>query len=386
MKHVAILGSTGSIGRQALDVIAAHDRQLTVYSLACHSNDRLLETQIAAFNPRQAVLTDRAAYERLKERYQGDTEILYGEDGLSEMVTASAVDVVLASIAGFAGLRPTVRAIEAGKDIALANKETMVAAGALVTALAKEKDSAIFPVDSEHSALWQCLQGEAKDSVQKLLLTASGGPFRGKKRNELETISVEECLRHPNWSMGRKVTVDSASLANKALEVMEAHWLFDIPYEQIEVVVHPESIIHSLIAFRDGAVKAQLGKPDMRLPIQYALFDRQRPASPWEPLDLALCGRLTFEAPDRETFPMLELGWQAGRSGGAAPCIFNAANEIAVERFLAGTLPFLAIPLAVEDVLSTAHSFQVDTLAEIEAVDAWARQNAADACEKYRKQ
>ena len=385
MKHVAILGSTGSIGRQALEVIAAHDQQLAVHSLACHSNDRLLETQIAAFKPRQAVLTDRAAYERLKERYQGDTEILYGDDGLTEIVSASAVDVVLASISGFAGLRPTVRAIEAGKDIALANKETMVAAGALVTALAKEKGSAIFPVDSEHSALWQCLQGEAKDSVQKLLLTASGGPFRGKKRSELETISVEACLRHPNWSMGRKVTVDSASLANKALEVMEAHWLFDIPYEQIEVVVHPESIIHSLIAFRDGAVKAQLGKPDMRLPIQYALFDRQRPASPWEPLDLTLCGKLTFEAPDRETFPMLDLGCQAGRSGGAAPCIFNAANEIAVEQFLDGALPFLAIPLAVEDVLAKEHSFKVDTLAEIEAVDAWARTSAVDACEKYRK-
>ena len=385
MKHVVILGSTGSIGRQALEVIAAHDQELVAFALTCHSNDQLLETQIESFKPTKAVLTDYKAYQRLSARYQGNTKLLYGDEGLFEVTTDPDADVVLSSIAGFAGLRPTLMAIKAGKDIALANKETMVAAGELVNQLAAENHCALLPVDSEHSALWQCLQGEAPESVQKLLLTASGGPFRGKKRADLLTISVEACLQHPKWSMGRKITVDSASLANKALEIIEAHWLFSIPYDQIDVVVHPESIIHSLVAFRDGAVKAQLGCPDMRLPIQYALFDKQRPVSPWKPLDLAACGKLTFEAPDLETFPMLALGRQAGQDGGAAPCIFNAANEIAVEWFLKGDLPFMSIPIVVEAVLSKEQSFKNDTLQEIEFTDAWARANALEICKKNQK-
>ena len=385
MKQVAILGSTGSIGRQALEVIAAHDQDLAVSALTCHSNDQLLETQIAAFKPPKAVLTDYEAYQRLTARYQGDTKILYGDEGLFEVTTGSCTEMVLSSIAGFAGLRPTLMAIKAGKDIALANKETMVAAGELVNRLAKEKNCSLLPVDSEHSALWQCLQGETPESVEKLLLTASGGPFRGKKKTDLANISVEACLNHPNWSMGRKITVDSASLANKALEVIEAHWLFSIPYDQIEVVVHPESIIHSLVAFRDGAIKAQMGCPDMRLPIQYALFDKQRPASPWKSLNLTECGQLTFEAPDLETFPMLALGRQAGCDGGVTSCIFNAANEIAVEWFLEGKLPFLSIPAVVETVLAKQQSFKTDTLSEIEYVDAWARANALEICKTNRK-
>ncbi len=382
MKQVAILGSTGSIGRQALEVVAAHRGELGVAALTCHSNDALLEAQLASFQPAAAVLTDYAAYQRLASRYKGPTKLLYGEDGLLEVVTDQTVNLVLSSIVGFAGLRPTVAAIQAGKDIALANKETLVAAGALVTRLAREHQCQLLPVDSEHSALWQCLQGEAADSVDKLLLTASGGPFRGKTRSELADISVEACLQHPNWSMGRKITVDSASLANKGLEVIEAHWLFNLPYDRIDVVVHPESIIHSLVAFRDGAMKAQLGRPDMRLPIQYALLDKRRPESPWEQLDLTACGKLTFEAPDREAFPMLELAYQAGRSGGVLPCIFNAANEIAVECFLAGRLPFLSIPVVVETVLSQAQSFKAEALDEIEFVDAWARTKARECCER----
>ena len=385
MKQVAILGSTGSIGRQALEVIAAHRGELGVAALSCHSNDVLLEAQLAAFQPAKAVLTDYAAYQRLAGRYRGATKLLYGEEGLLEIVTDSQTSLVLSSIVGFAGLRPTVAALQAGKDIALANKETLVAAGALVTNLARQHNCQLLPVDSEHSALWQCLQGEAPDSVHKLLLTASGGPFRGKQRAELASISVEACLQHPNWSMGRKITVDSASLANKGLEVIEAHWLFNLPYDRIDVLVHPESIIHSLVAFRDGAMKAQLGRPDMRLPIQYALLDKQRPASAWEQLDLTACGKLTFEAPDRDAFPMLDLAYQAGRSGGMMPCIFNAANEVAVERFLAGRLPFLSIPVVAETVLAQAQSFAAQTLDEIELVDAWAREKAREACTSGNK-
>ena len=385
MNRVAILGSTGSIGRQALEVIAAQAGEICVSALVCHSNDVLLEAQLASVRPGKAVLTDYDAYKRLTARYQGETQLLFGDEGLLEVVTEADTNMVLSSIVGFAGLRPTLAAIRAGKDIALANKETLVAAGALVTQQAKAHGCALLPVDSEHSALWQCLQGEATDSVHKLLLTASGGPFRGKKRAELATISVEACLRHPNWSMGKKVTVDSASLANKGLEVIEAHWLFDLPYDQIEVVVHPESIVHSLVAFRDGAVKAQLGRPDMRLPIQYALLDKRRPSSPWEPLDLTACGKLTFEAPDREAFPMLDLAYRAGRAGGVMPCIFNAANEIAVEWFLAGNLPFLSIAAVAETVLAQEQAFKADSLDEIEFVDTWARARALEACKKNKQ-
>ena len=271
MKRLAILGSTGSIGTQALDVARSHPELFRVTVLAANTNDSLIEKQIEEFCPLAAVLADAEAAERLRSRYRGRTEIRGGEKALLDAAALDEVDVVVTSMVGFAGLAPTLAALKAGKNIALANKETLVVAGELVTALAKEKGVSILPVDSEHCALFQCLQGERRDTVERLILTASGGPFRGKTTEDLRSVTVADCLKHPTWSMGRKITVDSATLVNKGLEVIEAHWLYGVPYEKIDVAVHPQSIVHSMVEFRDGAVMAQLGLPDMRLPIQYAL-------------------------------------------------------------------------------------------------------------------
>ncbi len=377
MKNLAILGSTGSIGTQTLDVVRALPESFRVMALAANRSDDKLEAQIEEFQPALAVLTDEAAAARLAKRYRGRTEIQSGAAGLLAAASLTGADVVVTSLTGFAGLAPTLAALDAGKDIALANKETLVVAGELVTRRARETGAAILPVDSEHCALFQCLQGERRDTVESILLTASGGPFRGRRREELAQVSIKDCLAHPTWSMGKKITVDSATLVNKGLEVIEAHWLYDMPYDKIQVVVHPQSIIHSMVAFRDGAVMAQLGVPDMRLPIQYALTYPERQPSRFRRLDFWNMGALTFEKPDTETFRGLKLAYEAGRTGGTAPCLLNAANEMAVAAFLAGKIGFLTIYEIIEETLSARPvkaGADYDTLCR---EDAWAREYAA---------
>ena len=373
MKNISLLGSTGSIGKQTLEVAAANPDKMKIRVLAAHTSDTILEEQIRAVEPDFAVLTDKDAAARLKARYHGKTEILAGEEGLLAAATYSEVDTVLASMVGYAGLRPTMAAINCGKNIALANKETLVAAGSLVMeAVAKNKVS-LTPVDSEHSAIFQALQGGKEDEVKRLLITASGGPFRGKKCSELETVTLAQCLNHPNWSMGKKITVDSSTLANKGLEVIEAHWLFNMPYEKIDVVVHPQSIIHSLVEFCDGSVIAQLGEPDMRLPIQYALSYPCRYHKAFDQLDLIKAGTLTFEAPDMEAFPSLRIAIDCGKVGGTLPCVFNAANEEAVYAFLDNKIKYLDIPYITEKVASLHKNIATPCIEDIERADAEAR-------------
>lgn len=378
MQHIAILGSTGSIGTQALEVIAANQDKFCVTALAAYHNDALLEEQIEYFKPKIAVLVDQKAADRLISRYSGATLILTGEEGLLAAVTHSSVHTVLTSLVGFAGLKPTIAAIEAGKNIALANKETLVAAGELITALAKEKNVKILPVDSEHSAIFQCLQGEKRENISRIILTASGGPFRGLNMKALEQVTVEDCLQHPNWSMGKKITVDSATLANKGLEVIEAHFLFNVDYSQIDVIVHPQSIIHSMVEFNDGSVIAQLGKADMRVPIQYALTYPDRVVANYPRLDFKTISALTFSEPDMITFPALQLAFNAGRSGGTSPCIFNAANEEAVYAFLKGEIRFLDIVTVIRSVAEQHKIVVQPKLSDIYSADLWARAQAKD--------
>ncbi|MEN6413153.1 MAG: 1-deoxy-D-xylulose-5-phosphate reductoisomerase [Veillonellales bacterium] len=378
MRHIAILGSTGSIGRQALDVIAANPNRFAVSALAALQKDQLLETQIEKFHPDVAVLVDKQAADRLARRYQGTTKILAGEEGLLEAATYHKADTVLTAIVGFAGLKPTMAAIRAGKTIALANKETLVSAGEIVTAAAKANHVSILPVDSEHSAILQCLQGEENKSIRRLLVTASGGPFRGFTTEQLENVSVEDCLCHPTWTMGRKITVDSATLANKGLEVMEAKWLFDIDYDQIEVVVHPQSMIHSMVEFVDGAVMAQLGRPDMRVPIQYALTYPERITADFPKMDFKTLSALTFESPDKNTFPALALAYQAGRVGGTLPCVFNAANEVAVYAFLQEKIGFSKITAVVKETMHSHSAMQHPDIEAICTADFWARHKARE--------
>lgn len=378
MQHIAILGSTGSIGTQALEVIAANQDKFCVTALAAYHNDKLLEEQIEYFKPEIAVLVDRQAADRLIRRYSGATTILAGEDGLLAAATQPIVNTVLTSLVGFAGLKPTIAAIEAGKNIALANKETLVAAGQLVTTLAKQKGINILPVDSEHSAIFQCLQGENKEKINRIILTASGGPFRGLNMEQLQQVTVEDCLRHPNWSMGKKITVDSATLANKGLEVIEARWLFDVDYSQIDVVVHPQSIIHSMVEFIDGSVMAQLGKADMRVPIQYALTYPDRVVANYPKLDFKTLSALTFAEPDVVTFPALQLAFHAGRIGGTLPCVFNAANEEAVYAFLKGEIGFLDIVIVIRSVMEKHTLVATPELDDIYNADLWARTQAND--------
>ena len=373
MKNISLLGSTGSIGKQTLEVAAANPDKMKIRVLAAHTSDTILEEQIRAVEPDFAVLTDKEAAARLKARYTGKTEILAGEEGLLAAATYSEVDSVLASMVGYAGLRPTMAAINCGKNIALANKETLVAAGSLVMEAVAKNNVSLTPVDSEHSAIFQALQGGKEDEVKRLLITASGGPFRGKKRSELETVTLAQCLNHPNWSMGKKITVDSSTLANKGLEVIEAHWLFNMPYEKIDVVVHPQSIIHSLVEFCDGSVIAQLGEPDMRLPIQYALSYPCRYHKAFDQLDLIKAGTLTFEAPDMEAFPSLRIAIDCGKAGGTLPCVFNAANEEAVYAFLDNKIKYLDIPYITEKVASLHKNIAAPCIEDIERADAEAR-------------
>lgn len=376
MKHVSILGSTGSIGTQALDVIAANLDKYKVAALAAYQNEKLLAEQIDYFKPPIAVLVDKQAADRMVRSYKGQTKILAGEEGLLEAATCNQADTVLTSLVGFAGLNPTIAAIKAKKNIALANKETLVAAGQLVMSLAKENNVNIYPVDSEHCAIFQCLQGNESKHIKRIILTASGGPFRGRTAVELENVTIEDCLRHPNWSMGRKITIDSATLANKGLEVIEAKWLFGVDYNMIDVCVHPQSIIHSMVEFIDSSVIAQMGMPDMRLPIQYALSYPERVASNFPCLDFSTLSALTFENPDTDNFPALKLAYMAGETGGTLPCVFNAANEIAVYAFLNSEIAFLDIAKVIRYTMENHVLIANPDLEQIHAADKSARQYA----------
>ncbi|HIX59405.1 MAG TPA: 1-deoxy-D-xylulose-5-phosphate reductoisomerase [Candidatus Blautia gallistercoris] len=350
MRNIAILGSTGSIGTQTLDVVRANG-DLRISGISAGRNVRKLEEQVREFSPRLvAVWEEQAARDLAVRIADTDTKVAAGMDGLLELSVMADVEVLVTAIVGMIGIRPTMEAIQAGKDIALANKETLVTAGHLIMPLAQEHQVKILPVDSEHSAVFQCLNGETQKEIEKLWITASGGPFRGKKRNELAGVTVEDALKHPNWSMGQKITIDSATLVNKGLEVMEAKWLFGVDVDRIQVVVQPKSIIHSMVEFADGAVMAQLGTPDMRLPIQYALYYPQRRYLSGERLDFAKLGTLTFEEPDVETFLGLPMAVEASRTGGSMPTVFNAANERAVAKFLRGEIGFLDI----YDVIASA--------------------------------
>ena len=373
MKNITLLGSTGSIGRQTVEVALANPDKIKIKALVAHKSDELLEEQIKVLQPDLAVLSDKEAAARLTSRYHGRTEILAGEEGVLAAATYAGSDTVLASMVGYAGLRPTLAAINCGKNIALANKETLVAAGSIVMQAVADKGVSLTPVDSEHSAIFQALRGGRENEVKRLIITASGGPFRGKKRSELENVTLAQCLNHPNWSMGKKVTLDSSTLANKGLEVMEEHWLFNMPYEKIAVVVHPQSIVHSLVEFCDGSVIAQMGDPDMRLPIQYALSWPERYPYAFDQLDLVKYGTLTFEAPDLEAFPSLAIAIECGKAGGTLPCAFNAANEEAVNAFLEGKIKYLDIPYITASVTQEHHNVLVPTLEDIEAADAAAR-------------
>lgn len=373
MKNISLLGSTGSIGRQTVEVALANPDKIKIRALVAHKSDEALEQQINALQPDIAVLTDKDAAARLAKRYHGKTELLAGDEGLMAAATYDGADTVLASMVGYAGLRPTLAAINCGKNIALANKETLVAAGSIVMQAVADKGVSLTPVDSEHSAIFQSLRGGAQKEVKRLIITASGGPFRGKKRSELENVTLAQCLNHPNWSMGQKVTLDSSTLANKGLEVMEAHWLFAMPYEKIDVVVHPQSIVHSLVEFCDGSVIAQLGVPDMRLPIQYALSWPERYDYAFDQLDLVKTGALTFEAPDLEAFPSLKIAIDCGKAGGTLPCAFNAANEEAVYAFLAGKIKYLDIPYITATVTERHQNVLQPAIEDIVAADTAAR-------------
>lgn len=349
-KTVSILGSTGSIGTQSLVVCKKMDYR--VHALTAHSNWKLLEQQVREFSPTIAVLTDLDAAEQLRLALQDTkTTVLSGMDGILEVVSHKEQDTVINALMGVAGLLPTVRAIEAGNNVALANKETLVAGGKLVTDLVREKGVLLTPIDSEHSAIFQCLQGNTTDSVQRLIITASGGPFYGKSREELKGIRKEQALRHPNWSMGAKITIDSSTLMNKGLEFIEAMWLFSMPPEKIQIVVHPQSIIHSMVEYVDGSVMAQMGAPDMMIPIQYALTWPERFDSPAKRLDLLSCGNLTFGKPDLETFTCLADCIEAAKRGGLYPCIVNGANEEAVSLFLQDRIGYLDLFAAVRAAL-----------------------------------
>ena len=376
MKNIALLGSTGSIGRQTVEVALANPDKIKIKALVAHKSDELLEEQIRTLQPDLAVLSDKEAAARLMKRYHGRTEILAGEEGVLAAATYAGADTVLASMVGYAGLRPTLAAINCGKNIALANKETLVAAGSIVMQAVADKGVSLTPVDSEHSAIFQALRGGKENEVKRLIITASGGPFRGRKRSELENVTLAECLNHPNWSMGKKVTLDSSTLANKGLEVIEAHWLFNMPYEKIAVVVHPQSIVHSLVEFCDGSVIAQMGDPDMRLPIQYALSWPERYPYAFDQLDLVKYGSLTFEAPDLEAFPSLKIAIDCGKAGGTLPCAFNAANEEAVNAFLEGKIKYLDIPYITATVTQKHRSVPTPTIEDIEVADAAARRAA----------
>lgn len=352
-RHIAILGSTGSIGTQALEVVRCHSDKFEVEVLTAQDNADLLIKQALEFKPNCVVIANDALYDKVFSALDpAGIKVYSGLKSLASVVQMEEIDMVLTALVGYSGLLPTIKAIEAGKHIALANKETLVVAGELITHLAKEKQVGILPVDSEHSAIFQCIVGELNNPVEKVILTASGGPFRGKKVEYLKSVTKAEALKHPNWAMGAKITIDSASLMNKGLEVIEAKWLFGLLSSQIDVVIHPQSIIHSMVQFEDGSIKAQMGLPDMKLPIQYALAYPKRLKSEFPRLNFAEYPSLTFEKPDTETFRNLALAYDALKKGGNVPCILNAANEIAVQEFLSDKVSFLQISEIIENCMA----------------------------------
>lgn len=378
MREISILGSTGSIGTQTLEVIE-NLKEIRVAGISGNHNIDLLEKQVRRFKPRFVAVMDERNAKILKECLSDvDTKVLSGMKGLIEVATIQSVDTVVTSVVGNVGLKPTFEAISAGKNIALANKETLVSAGQLVMDLAKKKNISIYPVDSEHSAIFQSLQGNEGNPIRRILLTASGGPFRGRRKEELAHITVADALNHPNWSMGKKITIDSATLMNKGLEVMEAKWLFNVSTEQIEVLVHPQSILHSAVEYEDGAIIAQMGEPDMKVPIQYALTYPKRVKSPYPKVDFAQRNTLTFEKPDLETFRCLALAYHALEVGGTLPAVLNGANEIAVERFLNGKISFLQIPELIEQTMDAYTVKYEYTLEDLLEADKWARNFATN--------
>ena len=365
MKKIAILGSTGSIGTQTLEIVR-NNGDLEVTALAAGNNIDLLEQQIREFRPKLAAVWKEERAAELKSRVRDmDIEIVSGMDGLLSVAAVPESEILVTAIVGMIGILPTIEAIKAGKDIALANKETLVTAGHIIMPLAKERGVSILPVDSEHSAIFQSLQGGQRKALHKILLTASGGPFRGKKREELKNIQVEDALKHPNWEMGRKITIDSSTMVNKGLEVIEAKWLFGVTVDQIQVVVQPQSIIHSMVEYEDGAVIAQLGTPDMKLPIQYALYYPERRYLPGDRLDFAALQQITFEKPDMETFYGLKLAYEAGRRGGSLPTVLNAANERAVAMFLDRKIGYLQIPEIIQACMENHKNIEDPTVEEI---------------------
>jgi len=383
VKRIAILGSTGSIGQSALAVVDAHADKLRVVGLAAGDNAERLAGQIARYQPRVAAMATGTANDRLARLGVSSTVLVgSGREGLAAVATHPDVDVVLCASSGTEGLEAVLAAIEHGKTIALANKEVLVMAGAVVTEAAHARGVSILPVDSEHNAIHQCLHGRSPTEITRLILTASGGPFRGRTASELKGVSADDALKHPTWRMGRKITIDSATLMNKGLEVIEAHWLFGVNASQIDVVVHPQSVVHSMVELRDGSIIAQLGVTDMRLPIQYAFSYPDRWPAPLPAIDLARAGRLEFDQPDTAAFPCLALAYRALEAERSLPVVLNAANEIAVARFLEGRLPFTGIARVIEAAMDAHQPERVSTLAEVRKVDQWARHRAAEIAEK----
>ncbi|WP_339277486.1 1-deoxy-D-xylulose-5-phosphate reductoisomerase [Paenibacillus sp. FSL W8-0426] len=376
MKKIAILGSTGSIGTQTLDVVDMHPDLFQVEGLAAGENIELLIDQAKRYRPKKVSVGSKELADRIAPYLPAGTQLCYGEEGLIEVAAGTDADTVVTAVVGSVGLESTLAAIEAGKQIGLANKETLITAGHIVTSRAAAKGVALLPVDSEHSAIFQCLNGENRDRIKGITLTASGGSFRDLSREQLEHVTVEDALKHPNWSMGSKITIDSATMVNKGLEVIEAHWLFGLDYDQIDVLLHPESIVHSFVEFEDTSIIAQLGNPDMRVPIQYALTYPDRLPSPSKRLSLAQAGRLNFREMDMERFPCLRMAYECGRMGGTAATAFNAANEVAVAAFLKGLIPFLQIEYIIEKVLDQHVLIQNPVLEEIHLADQQSRRFA----------
>lgn len=376
MKNIAILGSTGSIGTQTIEVIEAHPDQFKLVAIAAGSNIPLIIEQVNRLKPELVSVGSKEVAEQVKIHIPSQIKLFYGAEGLVEVATYPSADILVTGIMGSIGLKPTLAAIAEGKTIALANKETLVSAGKLVMDKIREHNTILLPVDSEHSAIFQCLQGENKEQLEELILTASGGSFRHKTREELIQVSLADALNHPNWSMGAKITIDSATMMNKGLEVIEAHWLFDLPFEQIKVLLHEESIIHSMVQFRDSAIMAQLGTPDIRVPIQYALSYPDRLTLQSERLNLAQVGKLHFREMDFKRYPCLQMAYDAGKIGGTMPTVLNAANEIAVARFLQSEISFLHIEKVINLTMEQHSATLQPTLEEIEEVDQWARRTA----------
>ncbi len=384
-RNIVVLGSTGSIGQSVMDIVRRSKGRLQIKGLAAGRNVELLAEQIREFSPAKVAVMSVELADKLAEETGPDTDILYGKDGYKELAAMPESDMVVSSMVGAAGLIPTIAAIEAGKDIALANKETLVAAGALVMDMVKQKGVKLLPIDSEHSAIFQCLQGDKDSQVRKILLTASGGPFRTRPAEELQSITPEQAVAHPNWSMGAKISVDSSTLMNKGLEVIEARWLFSISPDRIQVVVHPQSIIHSMVEFVDGSILAQMGIPDMRVPISYALNWPDRMELTMPSLDIFNCGPLTFEPPQIDKFPCLGLAFKALDMGGTAPTVLNAANEVAVEAFLQKRIPYLEIPNIIAAVLDEIGGEQMENLDDVLRADALARLKANALADEIRE-